>query len=59
MQSSTKDQIAGAVKEVKGKVKEKVGHLIGNTRLEDEGQSQNVAGKVRKKIGQIKRVFEA
>ena len=58
MKPSTRDQIAGSVDEVKGKVKEKAGHLVGNTRLEDEGRSQNVAGRIQKKVGQIERVFE-
>ena len=58
MNPSTKDQIAGSVNEVKGKVKEKTGHLVGNERLEDEGRSQNLSGKVQKKVGQIEKVFE-
>jgi uncharacterized protein YjbJ (UPF0337 family) len=58
MKPSTKDQVAGAVDEVTGKVKEKAGNLVGNTRLENEGRSQNFAGKVQKKVGQIEKVFE-
>ena len=58
MKPSTKDQIAGTVDEVKGAVKEKAGHAVGNNRLEDEGRSQNIAGKVQKKFGQIEKVFE-
>lgn len=57
MNPSTKDQIAGPADEVKGKVKEKAGHLVGNTRLEDEGRAQNVGGKVQKKVGQIEKVL--
>jgi uncharacterized protein YjbJ (UPF0337 family) len=57
MNPSTKDQIAGTADEVKGKVKEKAGHLVGNTRLEDEGRAQNVGGKVQKKVGQIEKVL--
>jgi uncharacterized protein YjbJ (UPF0337 family) len=58
MNPSTKDQIAGTVDEVKGKVKEKAGHLVGNTHLEDEGRAQNLGGKVQKKVGQIEKVLE-
>jgi uncharacterized protein YjbJ (UPF0337 family) len=58
MKPSTKDQLAGTVNEVKGKVKETAGHAVGNTRLEDEGRSQALGGKVRKKVGQIEKVFE-
>jgi uncharacterized protein YjbJ (UPF0337 family) len=57
MNPSTKDQIAGSVDEAKGKVKEKAGHLVGNTRLENEGRSQKLDGKVQKKVGQIEKVF--
>jgi uncharacterized protein YjbJ (UPF0337 family) len=58
MKPSTKDQIAGTVNEVKGKVKETAGHAVGNKRLENEGRSQDLDGKVQKKAGQIEKVFE-
>ena len=58
MKPSTKDQIKGEFHEVKGKVKEKVGHAITSPDIESEGQSENLAGKVQKKIGKIKGVFE-
>jgi uncharacterized protein YjbJ (UPF0337 family) len=44
--------------EAKGKVKETVGHAVGNPDLELEGQAENLGGKVQKKVGQIKQVFE-
>jgi len=58
MSSSTTDQVKGKFHEVKGKVKEKLGHVAGNPDVESEGQAENLAGKVQKKIGQIKKVFE-
>jgi len=58
MKNSTRDRAAGKAKEVKGKVKEKVGRATNNPRLEDEGTSEKVAGKVRKKIGEVEKVFE-
>jgi len=58
MSSSTTDQVKGDVHEVKGKVKEKVGQIIGNPDLEAEGQDENLAGKVQKKVGQIEKVLE-
>ena len=58
MNSSTTDQVKGDLHEVKGKVKEKVGQIIGNPDLEAEGQDENLAGKVQKKVGQIKKVLE-
>ena len=59
MKPSTKDQIAGTVNEVKGKVKEKVGQVTNNPNLAHEGQAQNVGGKIQKKVGQIEKVLGA
>jgi uncharacterized protein YjbJ (UPF0337 family) len=58
MRPSTQDEIAGNVHEVKGKIKEKVGHVMNNPRLEGEGVGENLAGKVQKKIGQVEKVIE-
>jgi uncharacterized protein YjbJ (UPF0337 family) len=57
MKTSTKDEIAGKVHEVKGKVKEKVGQLTNNPDLEGEGQDEKIGGKVQKKIGQVEKVL--
>jgi uncharacterized protein YjbJ (UPF0337 family) len=58
MKDSTKDKVEGTVHEVKGKVKEKVGHATNNPNLEDEGTAENIAGKVQKKVGDIEKVVE-
>jgi len=58
MKQSIKDQAEGALHEVKGKVKEKVGRAANNPNLEDEGTEEKVSGKVQKKVGQVERVFE-
>jgi uncharacterized protein YjbJ (UPF0337 family) len=58
MKDSTKDKIQGAVHELKGKVKERVGHATNNPRLEDKGTDEKVAGKIQKKVGDIEKVFE-
>ena len=58
MKPSTKDKIAGELHEVKGKIKEKVGHLTNDSDLEAEGIGEKIAGKVRKKIGQLEKVIE-
>ena len=57
MKPSTKDEIEGKVKEVKGTVKEKVGELTNDSDLEGEGIGEKIAGKVQKKVGQIERVL--
>ena len=58
MKPSTQDEIAGDVHEVKGKIKEQVGRVTNNPRLEGEGIGENLTGKVQKKIGQVEKVIE-
>ena len=58
MDNSTKDQIEGALHEVKGKVKETAGQVLNNPDLEAEGQAENMGGKLQQKVGQIEKVFE-
>ena len=58
MDNSTKDQIEGALHEVKGKVKETAGQVLSNPDLETEGQAENLGGNIQKKVGQIEKVFE-
>ncbi len=58
MKPSTKDQIQGKLHEIKGKGKQKVGHVTHNPDLEAEGQAEKIAGVVQKKVGQIEKVLE-
>ncbi len=58
MKDSTKDKVQGAAHEAKGAVKEKVGRVVKNPNLEDEGNAEKVGGKVQKKVGDIEKVFE-
>jgi uncharacterized protein YjbJ (UPF0337 family) len=58
MKQSSRDQAEGALHEVKGKVKEKVGRATNDPALVDEGTDEKVSGKVQKKVGQVERVFE-
>ena len=58
MKSSTEDKVKGHFHEVKGKVKEKVGHAINNPNLETEGSSEKLGGKIQKKVGDIEKVVE-
>ena len=58
MKTSTQNEIAGKVHEVKGKIKEKAGELANDPDAEGEGISERVAGIVQKKLGQVQRIFE-
>lgn len=46
--------VKSKVNEVKGKVKQNVGHATGNERLESEGVFDQVKGKVQKGFGDLK-----
>ena len=58
MKESTKDELMGKAHEVKGAVKEGVGQMIGNPKVEAEGRDEKNAGKIQKKVGQIEKVLE-
>jgi uncharacterized protein YjbJ (UPF0337 family) len=49
-----KDQVDGAGKQIKGAVKDAVGGLTGNTKLQAEGKMDKAAGKVQQKVGDVK-----
>ena len=49
-----KDQIKGRAKEVKGKIKEVTGDLVGNEKLETEGNIEKNLGKAQARIGDVK-----
>ena len=57
MKSGTRDQAEGTFHQIKGKVKEVVGELSDNPKLEAEGTGEKMAGKVQEKIGEIKKVW--
>ena len=57
MKSSKTDKIEGAIHEVKGKVKEVMGRIIGNPNLQAEGTVEKVSGKIQRKVGDVKKVF--
>ena len=56
MKPSTKDNAEGKMHQVKGKVKETVGNIVGNQDLEAEGKVVNLHGKVQEKLGQVEKV---
>jgi len=49
-----KDRVAGSAKQVKGTVKQAVGKVVGDAKLESEGESDKLEGKVQNAIGGIK-----
>lgn len=57
MKPSMRDRIKGELHEIKGKAKEKVGHITNNRHMAAAGRSEKLAGIIQKKVGRIKRVF--
>lgn len=57
MKSSTQDQAEGTFHKVKGKLRETIGKISDNPKLEVKGKVEKIAGKIQTKIGQIKKVL--
>jgi uncharacterized protein YjbJ (UPF0337 family) len=49
-----KDRIAGAAKQIKGSLKETVGKVAGDAKLQSEGKAEKAVGKVQNAIGGLK-----
>lgn len=48
------DRIEGAARNMKGKVKEGLGKMTGDAKLEGEGKADQLSGKVQNAVGGIK-----
>ena len=57
MKSSIRDKMEGTGHKTKGIVKENIGKLSDNPRMEVEGTIEKTAGKVQHKFGEAKKVF--
>ena len=53
-----RDQVAGAAKDVAGKVQRKVGELTGNKTQQAKGLARQVEGKVQKGVGNVEEVVD-
>ena len=51
-----KDRIKGVAQKIKGNIKEAVGKMTGNKKLQTDGKIDNAAGNVRKAVGEAKDV---
>jgi uncharacterized protein YjbJ (UPF0337 family) len=54
---STKDELEGTLHNLKGKVKQEVGHAVNDPDLEAEGQAEKIGGKIQKKVGKVESVL--
>ena len=57
MKSSTKDQIKGKAKELKGEIKKNAGKAMNRPDIADKGRDEQMEGKIQRKVGEIKKVF--
>ena len=57
MKSSSRDKMEGTGHKAKGIVKESIGKLTNNPKMEAEGAVEKIAGKVQHKIGEAKKVL--
>jgi uncharacterized protein YjbJ (UPF0337 family) len=48
------DRIAGSAKQVKGALKQAAGKVVGDAKLESEGQADKVEGEIQNAIGSLK-----
>ena len=49
-----KDEVKGVGKQAKGAVKDAVGGLTGNEKLQAEGKADKIVGKIQQKVGEAK-----
>lgn len=49
-----KDRIAGAGKQIKGNIKEVVGRVLGDAKLQEDGRSDIAEGKIQNIVGGLK-----
>jgi uncharacterized protein YjbJ (UPF0337 family) len=49
-----KDRIAGTAKQIKGSVKEAVGTVVGDAKLQSDGKAERTAGKIQNAVGSMK-----
>jgi uncharacterized protein YjbJ (UPF0337 family) len=53
-----KHQIEGSVKDVAGKIKQKVGQATGNTKLQVKGVAKQIEGRVEKGVGDVEQALD-
>ena len=49
-----KDRVAGSAKQIKGSIKEAIGKVAGDTKLQSEGEADQAEGKIQNAVGGLK-----
>ena len=55
MKRSTRNQVKGRARELKGNIKEKTGRAMNSPDMEAEGAMERIGGKVQKKAGDFEK----
>lgn len=50
-----KDEVKGKGKQIAGTIKDKVGEVTNNPKLEAEGEAEHVEGQVQQNVGKVRR----
>jgi len=58
IKQSTKDQVAGKAREIKGKAKKEIGRAINRPDMAQRGANEELVGKVQHKVGEVEKVFD-
>ncbi|HUV68891.1 MAG TPA: CsbD family protein [Terracidiphilus sp.] len=58
MKSSSENRAKGKMHEVKGAIKEKLGKVTNDPRLQGEGVGEKIAGKIQNTVGHVQKVVE-
>jgi uncharacterized protein YjbJ (UPF0337 family) len=53
-----KNQVKGSVKDVAGKVQQKVGEAMGNTKQQVNGLANQIEGKLQKGVGDVEQAVD-
>jgi uncharacterized protein YjbJ (UPF0337 family) len=49
-----KDRVDGSAKEIKGRIEEVAGKVLGDAKLESDGKAGQAAGKIQNAVGGVK-----
>ena len=53
-----KDRVIGSEKQIKGTVEQAVGEIVGDAKLEAEGNADKIEGQVQNAVGGLKDTFK-
>ena len=59
MKASTRNRLKGTAREVKGRIKQTIGHATRSKRLARKGQAEAMQGRARQKLGEVEKDLEA